>query len=57
MDKPIPKRADFQNDVYYYRAQLKQLTPPKSDREQVLVEIYEQLLAKHGQSEQTDSPH
>jgi hypothetical protein len=39
-----------QRDVDYYREQIAMLSQPKTNRERMLLEIYEQLVEKHSRT-------
>ena len=43
-------------DVQFFRAQIRRLSPPRTDREEQLLEIYEQLLEKHAPPGRPESP-
>ena len=45
------KTTDQLQGADYYRERLAQLRPPTTAREHMLVELYEQLLEKHTESE------
>ncbi|MEA3277313.1 MAG: hypothetical protein U9Q81_18940 [Pseudomonadota bacterium] len=44
-------------DIDYLREKIKNLTPPCSDQDELLLEIYEQLLEKHAEASSTAFRH
>jgi hypothetical protein len=47
--------TDSDKDVSFFEAQIRRLSPPQTDKDAQLLELYEQLLEKHVQAGGSDS--